>query len=862
MEIQNKHIHTNLFKKIYKKNKKNRLIKFGALVTFFLVLSFGFIIYGAYLNKTAQTSNLRMFLSRLSDLDFSFVKNKMEGEIAVVDNFSIDVKFKNWEKIRYNREIALENEIISPDVQNEVPAKLVYNDETYRVDISITGLTTLHLIHPYKWSLSIKVKDGKTIKGMKKFALLFPQSRGYLTDWIASEMLKSQEVIGLRNGFVNLSINGDDNGIYYIEERFDKRLLENNQFKEGIIFKHRYNELKIYGLKNILENKQLSAQLINLKKLLHGFQTGDIEVDKLFDLNKFASLVVVSDIIGLKHALFRSNMRLYFNPVTGLIEPIGREWGYLRKETKYTTSLLIEKPNPIVTYHSTIQNDDFLSKIYSSLEFEEEYIKKAKILSNEMFLDSLVSINQTKIDQLLNEIHKYNPFYIFPIDLLKVNQKYIRDKIYTKLPDINAFFNNSNDGSFSLAIENLRDLPIEIHYISYNIREQIFPKGRMILASKYKQDQIYQEKKFHIPRSINQADFSPDSLEVIYSILGINETKKIAVFSKKLEANDYSNLNPTRRSSNLADFPFLTVDETNKTILFSVEKCNIDKDLIIPKGYIVSAIPGCQIDITNSSKIISYSPLRFFGKRDNIISIGSSDLTGQGLVVFNCNQYSELSFVEFSNLSNISEKGWSLSAAVTFYEAPVNIINSTFRNNLIGDDYLNVIRTNFNLIDSKFENTNADALDSDFCNGNIENVQFLEVGNDAIDISGTKLNISEVEIVNANDKGISGGENSHIIGRNITVRGGEIAIASKDNTNIELDNIKIESSKLAYCAFQKKSEFGPGIIKIINGTLMNVDTPYLIEIGSEVWIDGKEIENKSKKVKEILYGVEFGKSSK
>ena len=143
-----------------------------------------------------------------------------------------------------------------------------------------------------------------------------------------------------------------------------------------------------------------------------------------------------------------------------------------------------------------------------------------------------------------------------------------------------------------------------------------------------------------------------------------------------------------------------------------------------------------------------------------------------------------------------------------------------------------------------------------------ENVKFLQVGNDAIDVSGTKLYINEVEIVNPGDKGISGGEKSHLICKNIEISGGEIAIASKDGTTIDINGISINSSKLAYCSFQKKSEYGPGIIIVKNGTSKNVKTKYLIEVGSSLSVNGTEIKSKSNKVKEMLYGTEYGKSSK
>jgi len=96
----------------------------------------------------------------------------------------------------------------------------------------------------------------------------------------------------------------------------------------------------------------------------------------------------------------------------------------------------------------------------------------------------------------------------------------------------------------------------------------------------------------------------------------------------------------------------------------------------------------------------------------------------------------------------------------------------------------------------------------------------------------------------------------------INISGGEIAVVSKDNSVIEIDGIIINSSRLAYCAFQKKSEYGHGEIVAKNSKIINVQEEYLIEKGSTLTYNGKFIEGKSEKVNEMLYGVEYGKSSK
>jgi hypothetical protein len=500
--------------------------------------------------------------------------------------------------------------------------------------------------------------------------------------------------------------------------------------------------------------------------------------------------------------------------------------------------------------------------IYDNLEFFELYLKEANIISEQSYLDNIISYNHDKMVTLLNKIHVQNPFYEFPIQMLHENQKLIRDKIHPQLPPIKVTFNKITKDTISLFVENKIDFPIEIHYLKYNSKKEILPASRILLKANYKTEYINQNIAIPLNNHINTSEFSYDSLEVYYSILGINKINKTIVFPIEMTEIDYLSLNPTTQPANINEFPFLIVNDNAKWIEFPDEKCEIQEDLMIPKGYIVSAKPGCHINLTNSSKIISYSPLLFIGDNNNLIYVTSSDSTGQGIVVFGCERISELSYVSFENLSSISDFGWDLKGAITFYESPVNINNCTFSNNLRGDDYLNIVRTNFNILNTSFTNINADAFDSDYCTGTIKNVKFLQVGNDAVDISGTMLKINDVLMNNIGDKGLSAGENSQIIANNLKISDSEIAICSKDMSEIIVSDVNLKNNNIGFTAFQKKSEFGPGSIKGSKVEMINTSIPYLIETQSNCTINGEIKKPASYKVKDVLYGVKYGKSSK
>lgn len=827
----------SFFKKAKKKLSGKRLVLVVAVFLGLAIFGFANILYGAYLNKTGQTSVLRMFLMRSTEGDFSYISNAIKSTVVPIEDISIDIKFKNWQKIKYIRERALIGGGINKQKREEVPAKIRYKNKVFKASISITGQTDEHIKHPSRWSFLVKIKDNKTVNGANKFAIIYPSARGYLTDWTAFKLLESQNLIGIKNDFVNVSINGKTVGLYYFEERFGDKLLENNNRQKGFVFRLD-GDLKVYQPKKIQKNPEVAAQVIQLKKLLHLFLTDKINIEKVFDLEKFATLFVVSDIMNQKHALFRGNTRMYYNPITNLIEPIGREWGYLRSAEKTPLALAIEKPNSKVPYHLNLHKDPILGKMMSSSYFKKEYVKKAHIISKSNYIDSIITNNKPEFDSLMNKIYKQNPFYKYPLDLLHENQEYMRLKLhpYPLAPRIDAFFDSTSNDSTQLFVRNNTFFNINIDSIEYNKKVVVLEEMK-VLDADYLTSNNLQKLLFKSSNIINPTTFSSDSLVVYYKVLGLERIEKAIVFPKLMSDSDYLDIHTTRQDPNIIDFKFLNVDEENKTITFASLNCSITKDLIVPEGYTLVAQAGCNIDLTNSAKIISYSPILFFGKENQPIVITSSDKSGQGIVILNSKKNSEFSYTNFKSLSKISNDYWNLESSLVFYESPFSMRNCRFENNINGLFYLNTVRTTFDIENSVFENLKNGALSSSFSEGKLGNIRFQNIGTDVINALDSKLEIVENVITNFKGIGINASTNSKLICKNITISGGETSLVSNDNTSIIIKGLKIDSSNLAFKVIQDGAGAKPSIIKATNVSLENITTKFIVNEGSVLTID-------------------------
>jgi hypothetical protein len=182
----------------------------------------------------------------------------------------------------------------------------------------------------------------------------------------------------------------------------------------------------------------------------------------------------------------------------------------------------------------------------------------------------------------------------------------------------------------------------------------------------------------------------------------------------------------------------------------------------------------------------------------------------------------------------------------------VDITNTKFYRNQC-EDALNIIRSDFKLQYANFNFIYGDAFDSDFSTGSVLNTEFTNIGNDAIDFSGSEILIEDVQITEAGDKGISGGEDSKLIVKNTNIMRANIGIASKDLSMVKVSHTDIQDCNYGLVLLQKKPEYGPAKMELISTTLAGLKTKMLIEKGSILIIDGDIFEGAETNVADLFY---------
>lgn len=130
------------------------------------------------------------------------------------------------------RAAALERGIITQEDSDTVPAEFVADGARQACTLRIKGDWIDH-VEGERWSYRIRLTENW--RGMREFSIQAPKTRGYLWEWLVHEAARQERVLVPRSTFLNVVQNGHAMGIYFLEEHFEKELLESQGRREGPI---------------------------------------------------------------------------------------------------------------------------------------------------------------------------------------------------------------------------------------------------------------------------------------------------------------------------------------------------------------------------------------------------------------------------------------------------------------------------------------------------------------------------------------------------------------------------------------------------------------------------------------------------
>ena len=130
------------------------------------------------------------------------------------------------------------------------------------------------------------------------------------------------------------------------------------------------------------------------------------------------------------------------------------------------------------------------------------------------------------------------------------------------------------------------------------------------------------------------------------------------------------------------------------------------------------------------------------------------------------------------------------------------------------EDTINFINSKGSIDTVLIRNSFSDALDVDFSELKINEIQISNALNDCADFSYGKYELINLKFKNCGDKAVSIGETSNVKIKEVNIENAKFGIATKDSSILNLNNASLNKIDTCLAAYNKKQEFSGGFVQV------------------------------------------------
>jgi hypothetical protein len=880
-----------ILKSLSKSNIKRLKKKNFFLISYFILTSLLGILFLVFFftSYTVKQKTLKTleYLSKAGRIEYIYIfdiaYSAFKSNFYKLDKIDFEIKFDDIIILEAERDKAIKNKSLGlKDKLTKIKTVVKHKNKNIKSQIRLKGDRQIHFVKKKHSSYNVYLDKEKYIYGVNNFAIHKPGVRNYIHEWIFNEMMGDLGLIKSKYEFFELSINGTSNGLYAFEEKMGKEILERNKRKNGPIIsaatEYRRGDandpiFKVYNNKYWNKPENIDLTKTAIKKITE-FYKGERSAKDTFDLEKMAAFFAVLDSTYTTHALF-FNSKLYYNPLSGLFEPVPRDGhrqlpNYHKFNSNYYEKTILDsiyKPESMEELGNNLQIHSgrlwWIKKFFVNKndeidrDFYHLYLKYLTKISSVEYLESFFDLRKSEIEKINSHIYSDYFFYsssrgyTWGLYYFKKNDLFHRAGVIRKRLEI-------ENKLISVIIDNNKNLVIDIAY----------PPGPAGIISPVKFSDFriksincdVDDKK--VVKLINKPlnIFSNTKIKLDFVISKNTRCKSVNIEDRKLYQNYLVKIDQINSTHIIDKFEsngkknYLKFFQKKNNDLYLInDVVKISENLLIPDGMNVIINSGQKLILLNNSFIISNSPWIANGKKKKIIISGLANDVGGGILIKNSIRKSYFNNVKFAYLSGMPHNNeFIISGAINFYKTNVLMKNVIFEKTS-SEDAMNVVNSKFDIKNIKFSQSKSDSLDLDFSKGSIYDAKFIDIGNDAIDFSGSNVDISNIYFDTVGDKLISVGENSNINILNINAQKSLVGIASKDGSVVRASSITMKNVQLPFLSFNKKFEYEPATMYLSEINIKNFKEKWLTDKKSKIYHNKSKVGKVSKNIIPIVY---------
>ncbi|RME08271.1 MAG: hypothetical protein D6803_01620, partial [Anaerolineae bacterium] len=433
------------------------------------------------------------------------VKSGLENESLLyrsngLPNIFLDVPFDSMLQLKAKRDEAVQIGVLYTGDEDFVPATLRYNDgQTLDIKLRLKGDWADHL-RSDKWSFRIHItEDDGAVLGMRRFSLQAPHTRSYVSEWVFIQNLLQEGILTTRYHFVNVILNGDYKGIYALEESFHTDLMEAQQRREGVIVRYDddliwydwpqiannddgigsfwrvdqplNNPIAAFRQNHVLADPALAEEFETARNLLYSIYRRDLPLDQALDEELWGRYFALVDLWAAGHSTEWVNLRFYYNPITGLLEPVVYDSlvfhpSYVRPRMgfPFMDNLLFQSPGIQKAYVETLERitqPDYIEALRQ--QYEQPVGRLFDLLEQEY------------ADPALHGDEVAGPPMILPWDTLALRADRLHKNLHPLQPLRGYYHLSSAEEGDTLQLDVLNLMPLNLRIESVVVAGQEIP---------------------------------------------------------------------------------------------------------------------------------------------------------------------------------------------------------------------------------------------------------------------------------------------------------------------------------------------------------------------------------------------------
>ncbi|MEC8557674.1 MAG: CotH kinase family protein [Planctomycetota bacterium] len=680
-----------------------------------------------------------------------------------------------------------------------------------RCKICLRGTMPWHH-HPEKPSLRVKIKKEDLTGGPRYLELTRPEDPLAMKNWLASELASSLGLLHEHNQHVRVFLNGKYFGVYLCSMRQTELLALKSQRMPGTFFKGDFGgDLwdSITPWKLSGECDPRDVQVFKRFLTLVGESPSErqrVELRQLFDFERYAQWSALMIVRGSVHTDRNHNHSYFFCPNLGKLEPIFWDCNSFGMHAEPTTS-----PNvclhPLMLALMQDQNwvqrrNEWIWQLLQGIGSEPSLLKTIDRHYGKLLPDLQAD------DQLQQVVLTHGGFQGLRVPVANLDDEKAKLKkwIHLRTDFLNDYLQNCR---FQVATAGAEDATSIVLQGPVALRVQSTAGQQWLLSPGFEG-----EPNMSLSRPFEADLPAPHCESEAKGYLVPAEASALKYFNAVtgVEITPGSILSITDRSK-VQYFEMTSLDGIKKERrVLGPGTFWLEEDLIVGSNEVLEISPGTTIMLAPDVGIYCAGQVLAEGSKKapiRIVAARESELPESAWATFAIfgpgTAGSKFSHCHIKDGSTGSFQHRRFKGMFSVYNCPSVVIEKChFGRNWIGDDAVNLAQTQFEIRNCQWRDARADGLDCDMAIGIIKDSQWIDSGNDALDLMTSRITIEKCVISGSGDKGISVGEASELNAQSVLIESCLIGTELKDDSVAEFQDCRFLENATGAHSYQKK----------------------------------------------------------